>query len=52
MEQGAALQISGIEQLPGCVTRVCVAPANSTAFRLAFGAAGLAAVWAQLPIGH
>lgn len=49
VEQGAALQISGVEQLPGCVTRVYVAPADSTAFQLAFGAAGPAAVWAQPP---
>ena len=49
VEQGAALQISGIEQLPGCVTRVYVAPADSTVFQLAFGAAGPAAVWAQPP---
>lgn len=49
VEQGATLQISGIEQLPGCVTRVYVAPADSTAFQLAFGAAGPAVAWAQPP---
>jgi hypothetical protein len=49
VEQGAALQISGIEQLPGCAARVYVAPADSTAFQLAFGDAGPAVVWAQPP---
>lgn len=49
VEQGAALQISGIEQLTGCVTRVYVASADSTAFQLAFGDAGPAALWAQPP---
>jgi hypothetical protein len=49
VEQGAAPHISGIEQLPGWVTRVYVVPADSTVFQLAFGAAGPAAVWAQPP---
>lgn len=49
VEQGAALQISSIEQMPGCVTRVYVAPADSTVFQLAFDAAGEVAFWDQPP---
>lgn len=49
VEQGAHLQIDGIDQLSGARARVYVAPAGSTVFQLALGDAGPSAAWAAGP---
>lgn len=49
IEQGQAVQISGIPQVDGLVTRTYLAPANSTVFQLAYEGYDTARVWNYSP---
>lgn len=49
IEEGQALQISGIPQVDGMVTRTYIAPANSTVFQLAYEGYQTARVWNYSP---
>ena len=49
IEEGQALQISGIPQATGMVTRTYLAPANSTVFQLAYEGYDTARLWNYSP---
>lgn len=49
IEEGQALQISGIPKVDGLVTRTYLAPANSTVFQLAYEGYDTARVWNYSP---